>query len=88
MCGGNHHVRREPGVGMSLEVESSSRAEERDKSSASPKFMKVEWVGQTAASLCWICSMYFYGLDSYGDWLQLAAGLAWFIANIASMNEQ
>ena len=72
---------------MSLELKSSSEAAEISQDFGEPKYMKVEWFGQTAASLCWIFSMFFYGLDSYGDWLQLAAGLAWFIANIASMNE-
>ena len=45
--------------------------------------MRVEWVGQTAASLCWIASVLAYGISSPGDWLQLCAGSAWLIANSA-----
>lgn len=37
--------------------------------------MRVEWVGQTAASLC----------GSPGDWLQLCAASAWFLANTAAI---
>ena len=51
------------------------------------KVMKIEWLGQTIASLCWICSMFIYGINSGGDWLQLIAGLSWLIANIANLNE-
>ena len=51
------------------------------------KSMKIEWLGQTIASLCWIFSMFLYGLSSAGDWLQLIAGVAWLFANISSLNE-
>ena len=51
------------------------------------KLMEAEWLGQTVASLCWIFSMYYYGLDSVGDKLQLCAGVTWFIANMASLNK-
>jgi len=42
----------------------------------------VEWYGQTAASLCWIASVFVYGIDGAGDLLQLCAASAWLIANI------
>ena len=34
------------------------------------KMMSFEWIGQTLASLCWIISVFVYGLTSTGDWLQ------------------
>ncbi len=47
--------------------------------------LRVEWLGQTAASTCWIASMLTYGISSSGDWLQLFAASAWLLANIASI---
>lgn len=47
--------------------------------------LRVEWLGQTVASLCWIASVFTYGISSSGDWLQLAAASAWLIANIATL---
>ena len=47
--------------------------------------LRVEWLGQTAASVCWIASMLTYGVNSNGDWLQLFAASAWLLANIASI---
>ncbi len=47
--------------------------------------LRVEWLGQMLASVCWIISMLFYGLGSPGDWLQLTAASAWCLANIASI---
>ena len=72
---------------MNSELESSSSASSVHKKSKASKLLKVEWLGQTIASLCWVVSMFIYGLNSTGDWLQLAAGLAWFIANIASLSD-
>lgn len=46
--------------------------------------MRVEWLGQTIASLCWIASVFVYGISSTGDWLQLFAASAWLVANVAS----
>ena len=51
------------------------------------KALSVEWLGQTIASLCWICSVFVYGITSNGDWLQLVAGVSWLIANIISLNK-
>lgn len=48
------------------------------------KVLRVEWIGQTAASLCWIASVLAYGISSTGDWLQLGAASAWLVANIAA----
>lgn len=49
------------------------------------KMLRVEWLGQTVASVCWIGSVFTYGLNSTGDWLQLAAASAWLLANVAAL---
>ncbi len=49
------------------------------------KALRVEWLGQTAASICWIGSVLAYGISSSGDWLQLCAASAWLLANIATI---
>ena len=45
---------------------------------------RIEWLGQTAASLCWIASVLAYGISSTGDWLQLLAASSWLVANLAA----
>ena len=59
---------------------------------ASSKFLRIDWLGQTLASFCWIVSVFVYGYASgdglqlsTGDWLQLAAASSWFIANMAAL---
>lgn len=47
--------------------------------------LRVEWLGQTAASLFWIVSVFVYGISETGDWLQLCAASAWFVANMAAI---
>ncbi|MCY3698934.1 MAG: hypothetical protein OXH46_04725 [Gemmatimonadetes bacterium] len=47
--------------------------------------MRIEWAGQTAASLCWIASVFAYGINSRGDWLQLCAASAWLLANTVAL---
>lgn len=47
------------------------------------RVLRVEWLGQTAASVCWIVSVFAYGISSSGDCLQLLAASAWLLANIA-----
>ena len=53
------------------------------------KITRVDWLGQTIASSCWIISVFVYESDASlwatGDWLQLAAASSWSIANIASL---
>ena len=53
------------------------------------KMKTFEWFGQTAASLCWITSVFLYesdvGLWGNGDWLQLLAASCWMWSNIASV---
>ena len=55
------------------------------KNSRLSKVLNVEWIGQTIASLCWIASVFFYGISSVGDWLQLIAASCWLAANIAAI---
>ena len=59
---------------------------------ARSKFLRIDWLGQTLASFCWIVSVFVYGYASgdglqlsTGDWLQLAAASSWFIANMAAL---
>ena len=47
--------------------------------------LRLEWLGQTAASVCWIGSVFAYGISSSGDWFQLCAASAWLLANIATI---
>lgn len=49
------------------------------------RIFRIEWLGQTVASLCWIASVFTYGIAAPGDWLQLCAASAWLMANIASI---
>ena len=49
------------------------------------KVLRIDWLAQTTASLCWIASVFAYGISSSGDWLQLVAGTSWLIANISSV---
>ena len=49
------------------------------------KVWSLPWLGQTAASTCWISSMLASGIGSPGDWLQLCAASAWLVANIATL---
>ncbi len=58
------------------------------------KVLRIDWLGQTLASLCWIISVFVYGFSngdglqmSMGDWLQLAAASSWFIANMAALQK-
>tara|TARA_B100001559_G_C16180341_1_gene475081 strand:+ start:436 stop:621 length:186 start_codon:yes stop_codon:yes gene_type:complete len=49
------------------------------------RMKSFEWLGQTIASLCWIISVFTYGISSTGDWLQLLAASSWMVSNIASI---
>ncbi len=49
------------------------------------KALRVEWLGQMAASLFWIGSVLTVGLNASGDWLQLFAASAWLTANVAAI---
>lgn len=64
-------------------------SEETERPQAEPrllsKMLRIEWLGQTVASVCWICSVAAYGINATGDWLQLLAASAWLVANIAAL---
>ena len=49
------------------------------------KALSLEWLGQTLASLCWIISVFVYGIEGTGDWLQLGAASSWMLSNIATI---
>ena len=49
------------------------------------RMLRLEWLGQTVASLCWIVSVFLYGIESVADVLQLAAASSWLVANVASL---
>lgn len=49
------------------------------------RMLRLEWLGQTVASLCWIVSVFLYGIEEAADVLQLAAATAWLVANVASL---
>ena len=46
--------------------------------------LRIEWLGQTVASVCWIVSVLSCGISSSGDWLQLFAASSWLLANISA----
>ena len=49
------------------------------------RLLRPEWLGQTLASLCWIVSVFLYGIESVADVLQLAAASSWLVANLATL---
>ena len=49
------------------------------------KDIKPDWIGQTIASICWIISVFAYGIESKGDLFQLAAAFSWLLSNIISL---
>ena len=76
-----------PGV---FDMLSTSEGAGRHATSRTSTMMSFEWLGQTAASLCWIISVFVYANGklssmSNGDWLQLAAASCWMASNIASL---
>ena len=49
------------------------------------RMLRLEWLGQTVASVCWIVSVFLYGIEKAADVLQLAAASSWLVANVASL---
>ena len=49
------------------------------------RMLRLEWLGQTVASVCWIVSVFLYGIEEAADVLQLAAASSWMVANVASL---
>ncbi len=64
---------------------SESQTETKTNPGVLEHALRIEWLGQTVASLCWFCSVMAYGISSTGDWLQLFAASAWMVANIAAL---
>ena len=50
-----------------------------------PLVSRLGWLGQTVASLCWIVSVFLYGIEKAADVLQLVAASSWLVANVASV---
>tara|TARA_Y100000589_G_scaffold39085_1_gene32769 strand:- start:12241 stop:12468 length:228 start_codon:yes stop_codon:yes gene_type:complete len=53
--------------------------------SLAARVLRIEWLGQTTASVCWIISVFAYDDWSAGEYLQLCAASAWFIANMSTL---
>ena len=49
------------------------------------RMLRLEWLGQTMASLCWIVSVFLYGIEKAADVLQLVAASSWLVANVVSV---
>lgn len=65
--------------------ETTRWVETANEQSRLARAMRIEWLGQTTASLLWITGMLVTGLNSTGDYLQIGAASAWLIANIAAL---
>ena len=64
----------------------------KPKRGALQKALRIEWLGQTLASLCWIASVFVYESNDssgweLGDLLQLTAASAWLLANLAALGD-
>ena len=56
-----------------------------ESSSLLKRALRIEWLGQTLASIFWIVSVFIYNEYGTGDIFQLMAGSAWFVANVAAL---
>ena len=56
-----------------------------EQDSIMKRALRLEWLGQTVASISWGASVFVYGISSAGDWLQLIAASAWLVANLAAL---
>ncbi|MEM6331358.1 MAG: hypothetical protein AAF790_14085 [Planctomycetota bacterium] len=72
------------GDGVANDATAEARAPSRGRSRLA-RALRIEWIGQTVASLCWIASVFTYGIEKPGDYLQLAAASAWLVANVAAL---
>ena len=68
-----------------MNAEPNTSLSPKSKSLALDKMKDLDWIFQTIASICWITSVFLYGISSSGDWLQLFAASSWFVANISSL---
>ena len=58
-----------------------------NQKSIATRTISADWIGQTIASACWILSVFAYGVNSTGDWLQLFAATSWLFANISNFKK-
>ena len=56
-----------------------------EQESVMKRALRLEWLGQTVASISWGASVFVYGISSAGDWLQLVAASAWLVSNLAAL---
>ena len=81
-------VEQMPSVLLNCSGDTSEIVEKKIDPSTSPawltRVLRIEWLGQTVASICWIASVLAYGISSSGDWLQLCAASSWLLANIVA----
>ncbi|MEM7453636.1 MAG: hypothetical protein AAF456_04700 [Planctomycetota bacterium] len=79
----------EDGAAASHLIDTTGPASDERTSAIRSSFLQsafsLEWLGQTLASVCWIASVFTYGISSAGDWLQLFAASAWFVANMTTL---
>ena len=74
-----------PSSGPDAVAENSSKGSRADATRTRlERVLRIEWLGQTVASICWIASVLAYEINSTGDWLQLCAASSWLLANIAA----
>ena len=81
-------VEQMPSVLLNCSGDTSEIVKKKIDPSTSPawitRVLRIEWLGQTVASICWIASVLAYGISSSGDWLQLCAASSWLLANIVA----
>ena len=81
-------VEQMPSMLLNGSGDTSEIVENKIDPSTSPawitRVLRIEWLGQTVASICWIASVLAYGISSSGDWLQLCAASSWLLANIVA----
>ena len=81
-------VEQMPSVLLNGSGDTSGIVEKKIGRNTSPSWLarvlRIEWLGQTVASICWIASVLAYGISSSGDWLQLCAASSWLIANLVA----
>ncbi|MEM8864412.1 MAG: hypothetical protein AAGF31_02565 [Planctomycetota bacterium] len=90
LTGTNNHVGATAVATLPSEIKTTRNAASSEPPTGSTqsrlaKALRIEWLGQTIASICWIASVFVYGISSTGDWLQLGAASAWLVANIAAI---
>ena len=47
--------------------------------------LDANWLGQSVASMFWICAVLLHGLTTTADWFQLFAAVFWLIAQVVQL---